>query len=55
MLDPNHVIRWAEWMADNQPTSEPAVSEAATRMLRNFANMMATMMKPRPEGFASRN
>ena len=55
VLDPKNVIRWAEWMATNQPTSEAAVSEAATRMLRNFANMMASMTKPRPEGFASRN
>ena len=55
-LDPNRVIRWAEWMAENQATSvEPAVSEPAARMLRNFAKIMASMMEARPEGFAARN
>jgi hypothetical protein len=54
-LDPNHVIRWAEWMAENQPVSEPAVSEAAARMLRNFTKILASMMASRPDGFASRN
>ena len=54
-LDPKNVIRWATWMAENQPVSEPAVSEAAARMLRNFAKIMASMMEARPDGFASRN
>jgi hypothetical protein len=55
-LHPNHVIRWAEWMAGNQPpATEPAVSESASRMLQNFAKIMASMMEARPEGFAARN
>ena len=49
-LDPKNVIRWAEWMAENQPVSEPAVSEAGACMLRNFAKVMASMMEARPEG-----
>jgi hypothetical protein len=55
VLDPKNVIKWAEWMAENQPTNEASVSEAASRMLRNFASMIASMTKPRPEGFAARN
>lgn len=36
-IDPNHVIRWAEWMASNQPpSSEPAISEAASRYAAQF-------------------
>ena len=55
-LDPKNVIRWATWMAENQPpASEPLVSEAAARMLRNFVKIMASMMEARPDGFASRN
>ena len=54
-LDPKNVIRWAEWMAENQPVSEAAVSEAAACMLRNFAKVMASMVEARPEGFAARN
>ena len=41
-------------MAEKTAT-QPAVSEAASRMLRNFAKIMASMMEARPEGFASRN
>jgi hypothetical protein len=55
VLDPKKVIQWAEWMAENQPPSEAVVSEAAARMLRNFAKIMASMMESRPEGFAARN
>jgi hypothetical protein len=48
VLDPNHVIRWATWMAENQPPEiEGAVSETAARMLQNFTKIL--------EGFASRN
>ena len=54
-LHPNHVMRWAAWMAENQPpATEPAVSEVAARMLRNFAKITASMMEA-SEGFASRN
>ena len=56
VLDPNHVIRWATRMAENQPpATEPAVSEFAARMPQNFAKIMASMMEARPEGLASRN
>ena len=56
VLDPKNVIRWAEWMAENQPpVTEPAVSEVAARMLQNFAKITASMMESRPEGFAARN
>ena len=55
-LHPSHVIRWAAWMAENQPpATQPAVSEAASRMLQNFAKIMASMLEAKPEGFASRN
>ena len=48
VLDPNHVIRWATWMAENQPPEiEGAVSETAAHMLRNLTNIL--------EGFAPRN
>ena len=46
VLDPNHVIKWATWMAENQPSDiEGAVSETAASMLRNFTKIL--------EGFAA--
>jgi hypothetical protein len=54
-LHPNHVIRWATWMAENEPESEAAVSGAASRMLRNFTKILASMMEARPEGPSARN
>ncbi len=56
VIDPNHVIWWATWMAENQPpASEPIVSATAARMLQNFARMFASIMESRPDGPTSRN
>jgi hypothetical protein len=46
-LDPKNVIRWATWMAENQPPEIEGVSETAASMMRNFTKIL--------EGFAPRN